>query len=491
MAPLGAAADGKLGKTPILDRTVADLRSGLRARLQLQSPVIVSGHQTEFFHAGVFAKNIAVERLSKAHGGSALFLTVDSDQLRHSELIVPQTTSAGIRRVAVPFSDEPRELACEWRRPQPREHWLDFFTRVGSLIDDYDQTLMRPFSTGWLADDDPLDFRTAMTRGVGAVERELGLESARELRISEMSATPEFLAFAAHLLLNAGEFARCYNDAQRGYRQRFRIRSSLKPVPLLETSAERSELPFWLSRAGGPRCRLYASTHGDTIDVYADQELAGRFPRAALLRVDAIGEGWAEPLDGWHIRPRALTLTCFARLFLADLFIHGIGGGRYDAMTDDFTARFFGIDLPPIACVTATMHLALPRSGVDRDAVLAARRAGRDVRFNPQRHLDQIPPEMLNERDELVRRSRSLRETAPGNHAERREVFSAIRATNDRMLDIEPWRAGELDRKAQQLEQEAARDQITLDREYFFALHRKSDMQRLIAEIHESLGLAK
>ena len=118
---LSSAAD-KLGQTPILDRTVADLRSGLRARLQLQSPVIVSGHQTEFFHAGVFAKNIAVERLSKAHGGSALFLTVDSDQLRHSELIVPQTTSAGIRRVAVPFSDEPRLLTRGHPR-NPRRAW--------------------------------------------------------------------------------------------------------------------------------------------------------------------------------------------------------------------------------------------------------------------------------------------------------------------------------------------------------------------------------
>ena len=326
-----------------------------------------------------------------------------------------------------------------------------------------------------------------MARGVVAVERELGLESPRDLRISEMSAAPEFLAFASHILLNASDLAQCYNDAQLAYRGRFRIRSPLKPVPLLETSAGRVELPFWLSRAGGPRRRLYTSTHGETVHVYADRELAGRFPRSALLRADTISACWAEQLYGWHIRPRALMLSCFARMFLADLFVHGIGGGRYDAMTDDFARRFFGIELPPITCVTATMHLALPRSGVQRDDVLAARRAGRDIRFNPQRHIDQIPPEMLSERAELVRRSRSLRETAPGNHAERREVFTAIRSTNDRMLDIEPWRAGELDRKVQQLEQEAARDGITLDREYFFALHRKSDMQILIAKIRESL----
>ena len=38
--------------------------------------------------------------------------------------------------------------------------------------------------------------------------------------------------------------------------------------------------------------------------------------------------------DSRALRPRALTLTLFARLCVADFFIHGIGGGKYDEVTD-------------------------------------------------------------------------------------------------------------------------------------------------------------
>ena len=45
---------------------------------------------------------------------------------------------------------------------------------------------------------------------------------------------------------------------------------------------------------------------------------------------------------GFKIRTRALTTTMFARLFLADLFIHGIGGGIYDELTDRIIERYYG-----------------------------------------------------------------------------------------------------------------------------------------------------
>ena len=37
--------------------------------------------------------------------------------------------------------------------------------------------------------------------------------------------------------------------------------------------------------------------------------------------------------SGVKIRPRAILTTLYSRLFLSDLFIHGIGGAKYDAWT--------------------------------------------------------------------------------------------------------------------------------------------------------------
>ena len=47
-----------------------------------------------------------------------------------------------------------------------------------------------------------------------------------------------------------------------------------------------------------------------------------------------------------NLRPRALTLTLFARLCLGDFFIHGIGGGKYDEVTDAIIRDYFGVEPP-------------------------------------------------------------------------------------------------------------------------------------------------
>ena len=64
---------------------------------------------------------------------------------------------------------------------------------------------------------------------------------------------------------------------------------------------------------------------------------------------------------GIEIRPRALITTMYARLFLSDLFIHGIGGAKYDELTDAIIRRFFGIEPPAYMTVTGTVRLPIPR----------------------------------------------------------------------------------------------------------------------------------
>src|SRR5882672_3764885 len=52
----------------ILDRTIGDCRRSL-PKYQ-----VLTGHQPSFFHAGVWAKNVAAADLAAALGGSAGFL---------------------------------------------------------------------------------------------------------------------------------------------------------------------------------------------------------------------------------------------------------------------------------------------------------------------------------------------------------------------------------------------------------------------------------
>ena len=47
----------------------------------------------------------------------------------------------------------------------------------------------------------------------------------------------------------------------------------------------------------------------------------------------------------------------YLRMMVADLFVHGIGGGKYDQVTDCIIEEFFGLKPPPLAVATATMKL--------------------------------------------------------------------------------------------------------------------------------------
>jgi hypothetical protein len=478
-----------LREAAVLDRSVADLRESLLRRLGLNGPVIATGHQVEFFHAGVFAKIIAGQHLARrAAGGPLVYLAVDTDVPKTDRLPVPQVTAAGVRRVEVTLPGLDARLPICRQPAMPRAHWLDFFTRVADLTPGYEQSLLRPFIPGWL-DGPPgsADFTAAMECGQAAAERALGLDDSLTLRMSELARGPEFRAFAAHLLLNARPFAEEYNRARDDYRLRNRERNPARPVPPLALTPERVELPLWLASRDGPRRRLSVRERHDAFELFANDEAVGALPREHLARADRAGAPWPIEADGWEVWPRALTLSAFVRLFVSDLFIHGIGGARYDEMTEDFIRRFYGVSLPPMACISATLLLNLPRAGVLPEELGAARRASRDIRFNPQRCLTNLPDTLLRCKDELTRRSRTLRAEQPHDHAARKMVFDELRRVNEQMLRPAAWRPAELDERVQTLEEQQRLDRAAMNREYFYALHSVAAMRTLAERLRAAL----
>src|SRR3989442_12865445 len=106
---------------------------------------------------------------------------------------------------------------------------------------------------------------------------------------------------------------------------------------------------------------------------------------------EVAGGAGPEALAGLAIRPRALTLTAFTRLCLADLFVHGVGGGRYDRVTDAVIREYFGLEPPAYAVTTATMHLPLQGydAGEERQAV---RPRLPEIQPNPHRGVPRTAP---------------------------------------------------------------------------------------------------
>lgn len=480
------AAGGDSGPV-LLDTPCGVLRERLRRRLELRAPVVLTGHQAEFFHAGVLAKTFAAHALARAAGGTAVFLTVDSDQPKTAQLPVPQITPGGLRRIAVTIPGvEPRQ-PFELQPPVPREHWLQFFTQAAGLLPHYRESLLRPLAEAWLEGPDPPDYCDAWDRGRVAAEQVLGIEGVRTLRVSALAATPEFRCFAAALVRDSAAVAAHYNAAQAAYRARYRVRTLGRPVPPLTVDGELREVPLWVTRAGVGRRRLFVRDHGDTLELWADRTSLGRVARAALASAAAQDAPWPPEAEGWGLRPRALTLSGFARLLLADLFIHGIGGARYDEITDEFLRAWLGAPPAPLACVSATLLLPLPRAEAGAAALRAARHASRDLRWNPQRHISGLPEELVRQRAELARRSEDLRRHEPHDHETRRLVYQGLHRLNETLLAYDPWRAAEYDQRVAELEHAAEQDRIACDREYFYGLHTTAAVAELGARIRAAV----
>src|SRR5262249_2104913 len=156
----------------------------------------------------------------------------------------------------------------------------------------------------------------------------------RVSRISAGGAALLWRRFVAHVLLNARAFAAAYNASLESYRAPRRIRGTRHPIPDLQRDADSCELPFWIIPNGGPRQRLVVrEQRPDKIELFAGLRPLASLDASALRRAPESGPDPGAPHG--CLRPRALALTLFVRLFASDLFIHGLGGAKYDQITDE------------------------------------------------------------------------------------------------------------------------------------------------------------
>ena len=195
-----------------------------------------------------------------------------------------------------------------------------------------------------------------------------------ELPQSHVCQTRPFRWFALHLLANADALRSAYNGALAGYRSAHRLRSPAQPLPDLQQTDGWTETPFWIWKAEQPRRRALFTRH-DGGDL-ALTDLAGwqtRMPSPTANRIDAAVDGLAElEAAGVKIRTRALITTLYARLLLADSFIHGIGGAKYDQVTDQLCQSFFGVELPPYVALSGTLRLPIEHQTVSPSRVSCA-----------------------------------------------------------------------------------------------------------------------
>jgi hypothetical protein len=435
------------------------------------------GHQPELYHPGVWLKNFALGSLATRHGATGLNVIVDSDTVRHTAISVPvwDADPANVHRINVAFDSLGSTVPHEERTIHDEELFAELPNVVKSHTSNWpQQSMLGEFWSEVMRQRKRTPILgEAIAAARRAMERRWGTHNL-EVRLSTICRTAAFGEFAVGILGTLPEFHEAYNSAVRGYRRRHHIRNAQHPVPDLARDGDWLEAPFWAWRSDSPRReRLFVRQTAGRLELRAGGQPWPDLPTGAKSIV------WQRlERDGFKVRTRALTTTLFSRLVVADLFIHGIGGGKYDEITDELMRRFFGIEPPTFLVVTGTLQLPLPRFGGAVAALKAAQREVRDLDWNPQRH--------LNGGDWLAKHA-ALRAERPTNQHDKRMRFAAFRALNERLRPLVAKDRMVAAQILDRLQKEVAANEILRARDYAFVLYSESLLREFLLQFQRNL----
>jgi len=435
--------------------------------------VLVAGHQPELFHPGVWFKNLALARLASRVGAVAVNLLIDTDAARRTAILVPHGTPARPRVTPIAMDEATPAVPYEERRVIRRDLFESFGQRVEEQIASLvpDPLIRRYWSVACGRARETGNLGAAVAQARHWMEGQWGF-STLEIPESRVCASEPFRWFLAHVLAELPRFRRVYNQALREYRREHRIRNVAHPAAELSCVGQWLEAPFWIWSADDPRRRRLFVRRGPDGVVLSDRErLEVELPaRGDQDASDAVEELSRLEGRGIKIRCRALVTTLWARLALGDVFLHGIGGARYDQVTDRLVTDFFGFCPPRFLVLSATFHLPVrcPRRTVAD--VRAIDHRLRELTWHPELYVDAQGGPQGREAAPLVEAKRRWIAVEPTSRREARRRFLEIRRINQQ---LQPWVAGQRQRLlAERAETVAALEaqRILSWREYAFCL---------------------
>lgn len=429
--------------------------------------LIATGHQAELQHPGVWAKNALIAIAADKLAGRAVHFVVDTDEPKHLLLRWPGGS--------VPLTDDPSVSRAAWSSlvaPPTRRH-LSYIEEVFTAAAAHWR--FRPLAPEVLAGmrlagPESSNLPDILTRALHRVDLSLGLRY-EPLSVSTCCDGEPYLLFVYHVLARADHFGADYNCALQQFRQQSKIKDPGRPMPDLKLSGDSCEAPFWLdSLSSGRRSRASVVRSNGEWALSAEGE---------QFRFNPGEEGWsaADRLKAWlderslRLSPRALTLTAVLRLLLADQFVHGIGGGRYDQVLDALIARHFDFEPPRFAVTTATLYFP-DAIGQPRVCLPCLVREGHRLKHGV----------LGREKIRLVEQIAAL----PRGSLQRSELFAQMHDKLTAAWRDPPVRAWE--HRFREAEARAQEERVLFDRELFYAIQSRQRLTGLIGRYRQRLS---
>lgn len=454
---------------------------------------ILTGHQPELIHPGVLIKNMLVDHVAKLIGGVGMHVTIDSDTVKSRRISIPAEKNESLIKQQIVVDNWPIGMPWQEIGIRSRELFDSFPERVQSRLSPLKQPNV--LDAYWRSVSEHAvssgDIVAGLIAGRQSIEQKLGITN-QEIRLTDLAETESFHSFLAHIICDARKFCSIYNQALASYRERYGLKNNSHPMPDLILKEHKIELPFWIWSAEHPqRQGLYLVWQNENWALTNHAGWSHPLPDQTSCTADSLQEALQEISEqGFRIRTRALITTLYMRLFLADWFIHGIGGAKYDEVTDEIIRLYFQMKPPHFQVASGTIWLPLQDvSQTGEDETAALKQKLRRAEQNPETILSEEQRsdarDLLLEKQHLIteqkaasttglsRRERRLR--TPENQ-KRYFRFEEIR---EQLLHLAAEPIYQLEQQLSQAEEHAEQRAVATDREYPFCLYPLKTLQKM------------
>ncbi len=464
----------RLGRTEIQNEALNFTRQYRDVDLAHRQNILMAGHQPSLFHPGVWYKNFILSHLAANLNCVPINLVVDNDICQSNYVNAPGSESTTQQ---IPFDANAAIVPYEERKVLDMDLFNGFANHAAQAISPFTKTPV--VSRLWphvLENSGNQNLGQAISKGRHRLESELGLQSL-EIPISHVAKFKSFAACVFEIVSRISEFHEIYNRNLRVYRTTNKIKSTSHPVPELSQQDGWWETPFWIWTAQSPkRESLFVRSNGNQ-QVFSDLRHYEKTLRANC----SLDQFHETILDGQKIRPKALMTTMLCRLLYSDMFIHGIGGSKYDQLTDAIAADFFAVELPAYLTITGTFTIQQNVAPISNAQIGSQKHRIRDLEFHPERFVDHSNDqsnEWVQEKKQWIEK-----ELPPG---QRKPRHDAIKEINQKLQEqVGDSKTAETN-KLNELVAQQPMAKLLNSREYSFCLFD----QNLLNELKHSAELA-
>ncbi len=475
---------------------------GIKSHIYNNSDTIVqTGHQPLFYHPGIIIKNLILNKIGMMEGINAINLIVDTDNFKEIAVNTPSYRD-GIKIEKEILLSNQHSIPYEFSTPPSQEEFNLFIESIENhlshpefknIYDNFNgyinkiRDVRKNFNT-------ISEFMTAIRR---VYEEEVESEYL-EIPLSYICDTDEFLLFFLSIAMESEKFTSIYNCHLGRYRKEHKLRYPVNPFPNLSIEDEKIELPFWHFYEN-KRGRVFAKTKDDTVIVSFEGEDSIEFNKKELYNgIDLIKK------NNRKIRPKAMILTLFNRMFASDAFIHGVGGAKYDRITDEIIRDFYKVEPPEFITTSLTLYpnveISSPSARNDRQSGVSLRGAIttkqsnlikenlqdeikrlekklRDMRYNPERYSKDTS--LRREKENLI----SIIKT---DDTDKKEIFIKLKEINERIYQKIESNAEDIQEEIKILKRQQTEMNIIQRRDYPYFLFSPEEIRKILPFHHSS-----